>query len=1479
SSVPFYSTVTGGLFDTAGLDTHYWYRNMREPVLFRQATEALLADGHDLFVEVSAHPMLVGSLQESFDQHQRSACVVGTLRRERGDHRQVLAAVAEAFAHGAVPDWASVLPAPRIPHLDLPTYPFQHHNYWIPLSEAVPGDVSTLGLNRGTHPFVGAVLTLANDEGLVFTGQLSTQRTSWLADHTAMDTPLFPGTGFVELAVYAGDQVGCDLIEELVLESSLRIPDSGGVVVQVTVSGPDETGRRVLGVYVLQGEQQWTRLASGVLASTDQAGRTGQVGQQELAQWPPAGAQSLEVTGFYADAAAAGFDYGPAFQGLRAAWRRNDEVFAEVSLTGSAVDQADQFGLHPALFDAALQAAGIGGLLGEGLMMPFAWRGVSLHAAGATALRVRLTPAENGEIAVVLADGTGALVASVQSLTFRPAGHDQEHDHRDGLFRVDWRRVEAGAEHDVPESVLHHVGSIDGDVADGVRKSVIEVLGLVQEWLADDRSARLVLVTRSGDLAGAAVRGFVRSAQTEHPGRFVLVDVETEDELAGDLLDRVLRTGEPEVAVRSGEIVVPRLVQVVAPVEQEWNLDGTVLVVGGTGMIGGLAARHLVAEHGVRSLVLASRSGIQAPGARELRDELVDLGADVVVEACDVADREELASVLARIPAVRPLVGVVHAAGALADTVVSELTPDQVKAALRTKVDGAWHLHDLTRDTNLRAFVLFSSAAGVLGSGGQANYAAGNAFMDALVEHRRALGLSGLSLAWGRWEQISEMASSMSESDVSRMSRAGGAGLTAKAGMRLFDQAIACRDALLAPMRLDRAAAREFYGSHVPPLLRELVGKPARRRAREVDTSWRQRVAGLTEAERLAVLFKLVREHVAAVLGYGSPDDIDSAHSFRSMGFDSLTAVQLRNRLAAVTSLRLPATLVFDYPTPVVLVHHLDAMVTNRQLDIDEVTPNQLTPGSEDSTIAIVGMACRFPGGVAGPEDLWRLVADGRDAISGFPTDRGWDLEALYDPARLRPKTSYGREGGFLSGVAGFDAAFFGISPREALAMDPQQRQLLEVSWEAFERAGIDPGSLRGSRTGVFAGAMSGDYALLLGEVDSDVEGYVSTGVSGSVVSGRVAYSFGFEGPAVTVDTACSSSLVALHLAVQSLRSGECDLALAGGVSVMSTPHLFVEFSRQQGMAPDGRCKAFSDAADGTGFSEGVGVVLVERLSDARRHGHRVLAVVRGSAVNQDGASNGLTAPNGPSQQRVIRSALASGGLSPSEVDVVEAHGTGTVLGDPIEAQALLATYGQDRDQPLWLGSVKSNLSHTQAAAGVAGVIKMVMAMRHGVVPKTLHVGRPSSHVDWAAGAVELVTEARSWPEVGRPRRAGVSSFGISGTNAHVILEQAVEPEVPTLVSEPLEEPGPVLWALSARSDAALREQASRLHQWIAERPGASISGIAYSLAIGRAALECRAAVVGESREELLAGLGEVADGRVPVVEAVRSPKVVFVFP
>ncbi|ROQ57386.1 acyl transferase domain-containing protein [Streptomyces sp. 840.1] len=1494
--VPFLSTVTGEPLEGTELDGAYWFRNLRRTVQLEEATRTLLDQGHRVFIEASAHPVLTIALQETIDDTPHdSAVTVPSLHRHEGGLDDFLASAAQAHVSGAPLDWAAVLGGPGAV-VDLPTYPFQRRRHWLE-GPVTAGDAGGLGMAAERHPLVGAALWLADADRLVLSSRIALNTHPWLADHAVADTVLLPGTAFVDLAIRAGDHTGLDQLDELTLQAPLVLSGRGAVQLQAVVDAPDEEGRRTLSVHSRPEPDSddalshpWTLNATGVLGHAD-----GPADVPADTAWPPAGAEPVDLTAAYDTLAERGFQYGPAFQGLRALWRAGRETFAEVALPEGV--SPGEFGIHPALLDAALHPLA---LAADGrLVLPFAWTGVRLHAVNASVLRVRITPEGSGA-ALSLADASGAPIASVKTLSLRavdPAQLTGSGTSRRPVLQVEWTAAPKAAPaagwavlddrgHHLPAPAGSYpdlagiVGSpplvvvpLPGD--DGPGAAAHQALRLAQEWLAEDRFAgsRLVFLTRDATtarteagLASAPVWGLVRTAMTEHPERFGLLDL-TDRDVSEAELGLALGVPDAQVSLRDGALLVPRLVR--SPEADDTvpalNPEGTVLITGATGTLGQLFARHLVAEHGVRHLLLASRRGRDAAGMLELEAELTAHGACVSVVACDMADRTSVAAMLDAIPAPHPLSAVLHTAGVLDDGTVHALTAGQLDTVLRPKVDAARHLHELTAGMDLDAFVLFSSLAGTVGTPGQANYAAANTYLDALAQHRQALGLPGTSLAWGLWAEGSGMTGHLTDADLARMSRGGIAPIGGEQGLALFDAALATRRPVLVPALLDYTGLRaQNEDGTLPAIFHSLVVRRAAAGEQPGGNTLRERLAPLAPQDQERAVLELVRGVVASVLGHTDAGQVASDRAFNELGFDSLKAVELRNRLNAASGMKLPATLVFDHPN----TGDLAGFLRTELLGSPAATPAETAPahaepaaGTSDEPIAIVAMACRYPGEAGSPEELWTLLSDGRDAIGPFPADRGWDLESLYDTDPDHPGTSYTRHGGFLYEAPQFDPELFGVSAREATAIDPQQRLLLEICWEAFERAGIDPTSLKGTQTGVFAGVMANDYAARLKDTPEGMEGYLSVGSTVSVASGRIAYTFGLQGPAITVDTACSSSLVSLHLAAQALRNGECELALAGGVTVLAAPTLFVEFSRQRGLAPDGRCKSFSAQADGAAWAEGAGILLLERLSDARRNGRRILGVIRGTAVNQDGASNGLTAPNGPSQERVIRQALTNAGLSTADVDALEAHGTGTTLGDPIEARAVLATYGQERTSPLLMGSLKSNIGHSQAAAGVAGVIKMVKAMEHGVLPKSLHIDEPSPHVDWSAGEVELLTEAVPWPETDRPRRAGVSSFGISGTNAHVIVEQP-----PAQETVPPAEPMPVVpLLLSGHNDAALLAQSGQVGAALAGAGPQDLAAAGRTLALGRAGLPHRAVAVAATTAEAADALAAPAVRGTPV--------------
>jgi len=980
-------------------------------------------------------------------------------------------------------------------------------------------------------------------------------------------------------------------------------------------------------------------------------------------------------------------------------------------------------------------------------------------------------------------------------------------------------------------------------------------------------------------LGCSSLWGLGRVWQTEHQQwSTTLLDVAAAsgtDAMASAVWSELTATdGESQVAARNGRRLGARLVRAPRrppePSTTHFREQSSVVITGGLGALGLEVARWLVEAQGVEHVVLLGR---RAPSqeAQAIIDSMVEAGATVQVASCDVTNRDDLQAVLQSLPADRPLRGVIHAAGVLDDGVVSGQSAERFERVLAPKVQGAWNLHTLTKDLDLDAFVLFSSVASWMGTGGQSNYAAANAFLDALAAARSASGLPATSIAWGPWSD-GGMAARMGAADKARMARTGFELIETRQGLALLDACLSRDEPMLGALPLDLRRFRSSLGSGPAPSLYRLIAGDRGASSVAPQASLVDELRGLSEEARRARVQALISEEAQRVMGVAS---VPVAQPLRGQGLDSLMAVELTNALVAKVGVSLPETLLFDYPTVEVLSEHVVTDVL--ELEAGGPTPvEQFAPSSSSEPIAIVGMACRYPGGVADPDALWSLMCGETDAVTDIPLSR-WDVDALYDPDPEAIGKMSTRCMGSVDDVDAFDAGFFGISGREARWLDPQQRLLLEVSWEALERAGLTAKRLEGSATGVFVGVMSHDYAdLQAGDLER-LDGYLTTGNLGSVASGRISYAFGLVGPSATIDTACSSSLVTMHLACQSLRSGECDLALSGGATLVLTPALHVEFSRLRGLAADGRCKTFSADADGVGWSEGCGMIVLKRLSDAVRDGDDVLAVVRGTAVNQDGRSQGLTAPNGPSQQAVVRRALAQAGLQPNEIDYVECHGTGTTLGDPIEVQALGAVLGKGRapDDPVLLGSLKSNIGHTQAAAGVGGVIKTVLAMRHDFLPASIHAESLNPKIAWADLPVEVVAQGRAWAGNGAPRRAGVSSFGISGTNAHVIVQEAPpQPEATAAEQSAPARPQHVL-TVSAKSDAALRAQATRLAEHLASND-LDLGDVAASLASRRTAFARRRAVVAADAPSAIEALGRLDTG--PVSEIASPPTVAFLF-
>ena len=942
--IPVLSNLSGELLTPEqATDPAYWVAQVRQPVRFADGASHLASQGVSTAIELGPDGVLCAMAQGSFAAAEKQAVAVPLLRKDRPDATALLGALATAQANGAPLQWQRLFPgASRVP---LPTYAFQRKRYWL---EPLGGEAEVIvaGLGSAEHPLLGAATSLPGlgdaDGGWLLTGRLSLKTHPWFADHVVHGTAVLPGSAFVEMALKAAEQAGAEMVAELTLEAPLVLPDRGAVQLQVSVGAAEENGARSIAIHSRpedadDPDREWSANATGALGAA--AGERA----ESLAEWPPVGAEPLAVDSLYEDAADRGLDYGPAFQGVRTAWRRGEELFAELELDEDQAAQAENFGIHPALLDAALQAGMLRGDAGGEARVPFAWSEVRLHRPGASKLRVALVPSGEGALRLAIADSAGEPVAAVGSLVSRPLAaaalaNAGDGAHRDSLFAVEW------AEQPLPASEVEEIEVVElapgPELAPDAAAQALcaEVLATLQEAIAAADESRLAFLTRgavavgegeSPDPAAAAVWGLVRSAQAEHPGRFLLIDTDGSESSARALPAALATESEPQLALREGAALAPRLVRAEAGEESAPTPDPerTVLVTGATGALGTLFARHLV-ERGARHLLLTSRRGSEAPGAPELAAELEQLGAEVRIAACDVSERAQLAELLDSIPSEHPLGSVIHAAGVVDDGVVESLTPARLESAMGPKARAAWNLHRLTRDADLSEFVLFSSIAATFASPGQGNYAAANAFLDALAQRRRAGGLPATSIAWGAWALEGGMAAQLAGADRARVARGGVRPLGPAEGLELFERARALPASFLLAADLDtralRAAAR---AEELPALLSRLVRVPARRAGAEAG-SLARRLAAAPAAECEGIVVALVAEQVAAVLGHASAAAIDPEAAFKDLGFDSLGAVELRNRLGAATGLRLPSTLVFDHPSTAAVGRHLRDLVS-----------------------------------------------------------------------------------------------------------------------------------------------------------------------------------------------------------------------------------------------------------------------------------------------------------------------------------------------------------------------------------------------------------------------------------------------------------------------------------------------------------------------------------------------------------------------
>ena len=1522
-TIPLISHVTGQVAGAEIATPEYWVRQVRGAVRFAQGIRTLQDAGVTALMELGPQPTLLGLAAACLQEP--APALLATLRTARPEQEAILDALAGVYVQGGAPDWPQVLPEVRT-RVELPTYAWQRASYWV---AAPTLDGRALSGATGSWPLSGVSVRMPGalrHHVLRVSTRLQPYLADHVVYGQPVVPAAFQLAVALAVAAEAWPERPLELYRVEFRHALVLFKDKEVELHVVIAPDGDEHSFELSSLVRADSASTWVTHARGRVRPTaaeprsltpratlltqtphpvDSAAVLSRLAARHV-EWGPLWRWLTEVRA--GETTALGELRPP-----------SAETPAAAPLHPVLLDNG--FGLS--LFNALGTATE-----DHTPQLPFAverllwWPGAQGVMHCSTVVRTAGSEVSSAEL--VFSTDSGQTVAEIEGFSVRRAPQElflkSPTASNEFLYQLTFVPTAAPVKASQNNSHFLLVAPTSSQLAEALRAEhlqagtgctittaaelkpetlattgadrcvffaepeyvagtalVTEALWVVKLCAQARRPVRVYFVTRNAVAVhagesttpeAALLWGLGRTVMQEHPElQCTLIDLDAAD--SARTLVPLLCTGdedkESQVAVHQGQRYGARLVRAAAlpaAPEQSLRMAGTVLITGGLGALGNATARWL-ASQGVAHLVLVGRRGLATPGASAQVAALEAMGAQVTIAAVDVAERDQLAAVLAAIPAAYPLRGVVHAAGVLADGLLANQTAESIAHVLSPKLQGTWNLHALTQGADLALFVLFSSAAGTLGSAGQGGYAAASAFVDALAAHRRARGQVAQSLAFGPWAEAG-MAARLPELHKERLAQRGLRSLSTDQGVALLAAALARPEAQLLLAALDLAALNRDRSARGTALWETLIPAPRLQPGAGSATSWAKELLALPSAQRLPALIERVQKEVARVLALSSIQAVPAERPFQELGLDSLMAVELRNLLGQRAGLALPATLVFDHPTP----HAVAVYLLAKLLDLAAAAPTIppiAAPLGNDEAIAVVGIGCRFPGGVNSPESFWQLLEAGRDAITEVPKTR-WDIDAWYDADPEAVGKMNTRWGGFLPELERFDPMFFGITPREAPSIDPQERLLLETAWEAVERSGLTREQLMGSATGVYVGLCGTEYQTRNLADAARIDAYSLLGTAHSTMVGRLSYFLGLQGPNLPVDTACSSSLVAVHLACQALRQGECERALAGGVNVVLDPQGSVYFTRVRAMSPTGRCHTFSADADGYVRAEGAGMVVLERLSVARQKGHPILAVIRGTAINQDGRSNGPTAPSGPAQTAVIREALRRGGVAPASIGYLECHGTGTALGDPIEVQAAAAALGPGRDpaQPLILGAVKTNLGHSEGAAGIAGLIKAVLVLQHQRIPKNLHYAAPNPYIPWDELGVRVASESLPFAVGAEPRRAGVSSFGFSGTNAHVILEEA--PSLSALAA-PAKRPPPAASypiLLSARTADALRAQATQLLLHLEDHEEQELRDISYSLSITRTHFEKRRVLVVKDLSALQKELTRTAKAATP---------------